>query len=81
MLLFAGAAAVELCRYRAEIILGNMKVRERGMMITAIDTNIFLDNLVGAYARSQATRLLWRDRGFYRGLFPALSLYDPAAAC
>ena len=38
------------------------------------------DFLVGAHAEKQATRLLSRDRGFYRELFPALNLYDPAAA-
>jgi hypothetical protein len=50
-------------------------------MITAIDTNILRDSLVGAHAQNQATRLLSRDRGFYRALFPSPSLYDPAAAC
>ncbi len=34
--------------------------------------------LFGAHAQTQATRLLSRDRGFYRKLFPALDLLDPS---
>jgi predicted nucleic acid-binding protein len=40
--------------------------------------HILTDFLVGAYAQAQATRLLTRDRGFYRQLFPALHLLDPS---
>ena len=38
------------------------------------------DFLVGAHAQLQANRLLSRDRGFYRKLFPSLDLLDPAAS-
>jgi predicted nucleic acid-binding protein len=43
-------------------------------------TRILADFLVGAHAQRQATRLLSRDRGFYRKLFPSLDLLDPTEA-
>jgi predicted nucleic acid-binding protein len=41
-------------------------------------TRILADFLVGAHAQKQATRLLSRDRGFYRSLFPSVDLLDPS---
>lgn len=39
---------------------------------------ILSDFLIGAHAMTQANRLVSRDRGFYRKLFPSLSVIDPA---
>lgn len=41
-------------------------------------TRILADFLIGAHAQQQATRLLSRDRGFYRKLFPSLNVMDPS---
>jgi predicted nucleic acid-binding protein len=38
---------------------------------------ILADFLIASHAQKQASRLLSRDRGFYRMLFPSLMLYDP----
>jgi predicted nucleic acid-binding protein len=38
---------------------------------------ILSDFLIGAHAQLQTSRLLSRDRGFYREMFPALSMLDP----
>ena len=40
---------------------------------------ILADFLIGAHAQEQTSRLLSRDRGFYREMFPDLILLDPAS--
>jgi hypothetical protein len=42
-------------------------------------TRILADFLIGSHAQKQATRLISRDRGFYRSLFPSLNLLDPSS--
>lgn len=49
------------------------RYRERG----GRRTRLVADFLVGAHARAQADRLLTRDRGFYRGYFESLDVFDP----
>jgi predicted nucleic acid-binding protein len=39
---------------------------------------ILADFLIGAHAQVQTSRLLSRDRGFYREGFPSLAVIDPA---
>jgi predicted nucleic acid-binding protein len=40
---------------------------------------ILADFLIGAHSKVQAGHLPSRDRGFYRSLFPTLSILDPSA--
>jgi predicted nucleic acid-binding protein len=40
---------------------------------------ILADFLIGSHAQLRCTRLLTRDRGFYRDYFPDLEVIDPAA--
>ena len=49
--------------------------RERG----GRRARILADFLIGAHAQAQASRLLSRDRGFYRSAFPSLEIIDPTS--
>ena len=54
------------------------RVWRKYRMQGGLRTRILADFLIGAHAQAQATCLVSRDRGFYRKLFPALTLIDPA---
>jgi len=41
-------------------------------------SRILPDFLIGAHAQLQCSRLLSRDREFYREMFPSLQLIDPS---
>jgi len=41
-------------------------------------TRILADFIVGSHAQAQTNRLISRDRGFYRSLFPDLTVSDPS---
>ena len=40
---------------------------------------VLADFLIAAHAQTRCTRLLTRDRGFYRSYFPDLDILDPSA--
>jgi predicted nucleic acid-binding protein len=67
---------VECLTREAHVLAGRVwrAYRQRG----GKRDRILPDFLIGAHAQTQASALLSRDRGFYRGFFPDLALLDPS---
>ena len=75
---FLADAQIRLQSLSREALFLSSRIWRQYRMKGGKRTRVLADFLVGAHAQMHATRLLSRDRGFYRSLFPPLQIVDPS---